>query len=483
MPLFESFLGPSYASRSRTVSDDKSLNVFSELVESGTGKSKYCLYGRPGNALFSDMQAGPGQGMLEVQDRCFAVAGGFLYEVNSIGAWSKIGSVGTLAPVSMAANATQVIITSITGGGWLLPLANVAGYGQITSPGFPINCDSVTYQDTYFIATQAETQNFFISAPDDGTSWDPLDFAAKEGNPDFIAAVMMVRRQLWVFGTESSEIWWDSGQANFPFQPIQGALVEVGLEAVRSPAIVGNGLFWLGKNNRGHAVAFAEQNFAPIRVSNHAIESAWSQYTVTSDAIGYGYEENGHTFYVLSFPTANATWVLDTRTGFWHEWDWWSIAGAISQAALARFHCFCFGQHLVLDYQIGNVWTQSLNIYQDAQQVDGSGTIIRRLRRSPHIDQAKHRQRHVRFELDMEVGVVPQGGNPLYSLRYSDDGGFTWSNELIRGIGKLGKYKNQVVWRQLGSSRDRIYEVYTDSNCSLAWAACYLEIAQSTEQQ
>ncbi len=425
--------------------------------------------------------------MLEIQGRCFAVAGGRLYEVNEHGDTSNIGSVGTVDTVSMAANANQLVITSRVGGGWILPLDNPAGYAQITAPGFPVGCDSITYQDTYFIAAHPETQEFGISSPNNGFEWDPLDFASKEGYPDFVAGVQMVRRQLWVYGTETSEIWWNSGQANFPFQPIQGALTQVGLAAVRSPAIVGNGLFWLGKNSRGTAVAFAEQNFVPIRVSNHAIEAAWSSYPTVSDAVGYGYEENGHTFYVISFPSANkglgATWVLDTHIGFWHEWDWWSLATGTSQAALARFHCFCFEKHLTLDWKDGKVWEQSLDTYTDPDYGDTTTTgVIRRVRRSPHVDKSKTRVRHRRMQMDIEAGTCPVDTFPVYSLRFSDDGGFTWSNELIRHIGGAGQYAYQLIWRQLGSSRDRVYEVVSTEPINHAWAACYLETVASTEQ-
>lgn len=481
MPVWPEFTGPSYESRSRTVAGDATFNLFTEAVESGTGKAKYCLYGRPGSTQFADTAAaGGGQGILEVQGRAFAVANGRLYEVFSDATVNDIGTVGTTDTVSMAANSTQLIVVSAAGGGWILPLNDSAAYAQITSAGFPVGSDSVTYQDTYFIATRNGTQEFFISAPGDGTSWDPLDFASKEGNPDFVLAVQMVRRQLWVLGTDTSEIWWNSGQPNFPFQPIQGALVQTGAAAIRTPTIVGNGMFWLGKNSRGKAVAFAEQNFVPIRVSNHAVENEWNGYSTISDAIGYGLELNGHTFNVISFPTAGKTWVLDTKSGFWHQWDWWNTDLGAGEAALARFHCFCFDQHLVLDWKLGNVHTQSLDAYTD------SGGVIRRMRRSPHVDQAKHRDRHVRFEMDMEVGTVPVEGNgsdPVYSLRFSDDGGFTWSNELIRYIGKTGKYANQVVWRQLGSSRDRVYELVSTEPIPHAWAAAYLEIAPSTERQ
>ncbi len=444
------------------------------------------MYGRPGNSLFSngDLPAGAGQGIIALNGHTFFAQGGRLYEVFSDHTWVDIGSVGTTGPVSMAANSTQIIITSSTGGGWLFTPTDVGAYGPITAAGFPQNCDSVTFIDGYFVAAENGTQKFFISGIEDGLTWDPLDFAEKEANPDFMVANIMVRRQLWVMGSDTSEVWWNSGQANFPFQPIQGALLQYGCGAVRTPTIVGNNLFWLGRNSRGKAIAFTEQNFGPIRVSNHAIESAWESYATTSDAIGYGVEFNGHNFFVISFPTADVAWALDTKLGFWYKWDWWDVTTGVGHAVLARFHAFCFDKHLVLNGQYGGIYEQSMDTYTDPDWGDSTVTgVIRRLRRSPHVDKDKHRDRHVRLELDMETGTVPVDTNPVYSLRYSDDGGFTWGNEMIRPIGQTGKYGAQVVWRQLGSARDRVYEVVCTEAIPTAWAACYLETAPSTERQ
>jgi hypothetical protein len=49
--------------------------------------------------------------------------------------------------------------------------------------------------------------------------------------------------------------------------------------------------------------------------------------------------------------------------------------------------------------------------------------------------------------------------NPKAMLRWSSDGGSTWSHEYWIPIGQQGKYKNRAIWRRLGTARDRIYEV------------------------
>jgi hypothetical protein len=44
-------------------------------------------------------------------------------------------------------------------------------------------------------------------------------------------------------------------------------------------------------------------------------------------------------------------------------------------------------------------------------------------------------------------------------LRWSNDGGSTWSNEHWVSVGQQGKYKNRAIWRRLGQARDRVFEV------------------------
>ena len=56
--------------------------------------------------------------------------------------------------------------------------------------------------------------------------------------------------------------------------------------------------------------------------------------------------------------------------------------------------------------------------------------------------------------------VYPHG--PQVMLRWSDDGGHTWSNEHWASMGKRGEYGTRVIWRRLGMTdklRDRVYEV------------------------
>jgi hypothetical protein len=197
----------------------------------------------------------------------------------------------------------------------------------------------------------------------DGTSVDPLDFASAEGAPDQLISVNVDHREAWLFGTGTIEVWYNAGTADFPLQRIQGAFNELGCAAVYSVAKLDNTLFWLGSDARGSGVVYRAVGYRGERISTHAVEFAIQNYSVISDAVAYSYQQEGHKFYVLTFPTAGATWVFDTSTGAWHE-----------RASLINGH---FGRHrsncqmnfnneiIVGDYENGNIYAFDLDVYAD----------------------------------------------------------------------------------------------------------------------
>ena len=102
--------------------------------------------------------------------------------------------------------------------------------------------------------------------------------------------------------------------------------------------------------------------------------------------------------------------------------------------------------------------------------VTDNGKAIRRLRRAPHIVTDLQRQYFEELQIQFQPGVGLNGNptplnegvvgsDPQAMLRWSNDGGSTWSNEHWVTIGKIGKYKNRAIWRRLGWSRDKVFEV------------------------
>jgi hypothetical protein len=233
---------------------------------------------------------------------------------------------------------------------------------------------------------------------------------------------------------------------------------------------------WLGGASfSGHGIVYQTNGLIPQRVSNHALEfKIQNVYGNISDAVAFYYQDSGHGFYVLSFPSAKATWVYDITTGQWHERGYWNPNTVQYESVLGRFHAFTVNKHFVGDYRNGNIYEQSLNYYTD------NGAPIRRLRSSPHSTENMLWTRYTQLLLDMAVGDGPQGLNPEMIMRWSDNGGRTWSNEKWASAGLPGAYNTRVIWRRLGRSRDRVFEVSSTAAISHQWVAAYVGVEGGT---
>jgi hypothetical protein len=221
-----------------------------------------------------------------------------------------------------------------------------------------------------------------------------------------------------------------------------------------------NGLFWLGRDRRGQGIIYRANGYTGVRISTHAVEWQIQQYSDLTDAIGYTYQQDGHSFYVLIFPNANTTWVYDAATQVWHE-----RAGFIDgEFTRHRSNCQMAFNNLVVvgDYQNGNIYAFDLDDFSDN---GGIQKWLRSWRALPTGTNTLKRTTQHTLQLDCESGVglnLGQGSEPQVMLRFSDDGGHTWSNEHWRSMGKIGEYYKRVIWRRLGMTvklRDRVYEL------------------------
>jgi hypothetical protein len=359
--------------------------------------------------------------------------------------------------VSIADNGTQIFFACNPNGYIYNEVTDV--FAKITDPDFT-GAGTVTYLDGYFVYNEPNSQKIWITQLLDGTSVDPLDFASAEGSPDGVVALNSIHRELWVFGTDTTEVWYDSGATDFPLIPIQGAFNETGCIAPYSVAKLDNSLFWLGNDPRGFGVIYRSNGYAAQRVSTHAIEYAIQGYTDISDAVAYTYQQEGHAFYVISFPTGNATWVYDVATGAWHERAYLTNG----EFTRHRSNCQCNFQSttLVGDYQNGNIYKFDLDVYADN---GATQKWLRSWRALPSGQNNLKRTAQHSLQLESESGVgivVGQGNDPQAMLRWSDDGGHTWSNEHWKSMGAIGQYGYRTIWRRLGMTqklRDRVYEV------------------------
>ena len=451
------FVGQAYTARSLNVDAQRCFNLYPEVDP--TGKNVVALYGTPGLLRLATCAAAQ-------QVRGLKTSGAYLYAVSGNQAsrfdvnWTEtvLGTIGTTSgPVSMETNGTQLMI--VDGASGYIVTESSGAFAQIVDVDFPAGTDLVGFLDGFFLVNSNGTQKFYISASYDGTSWAALDFSSVEGSPDNIISFIVDHREAWFFGSQSTEVFTNTGNATFPIQRIQGAFIEQGCVALFSVAKMDNSIFWLGRDERGDGVVWKANGYVPQRVSTHAIETAIRSYSTKSDAIAYTYQADGHNFYVLTFPSAGKTWVYDASPGTgWHERGYRNPASGNYSRHRSNCHAFFNGKNVVGDFQNGKLYELSPTTYTD------DGDAIVSLRACQHISDKDENVEMVyhRLEVLVEAGVGLQSGQgsaPLMLMRHSKDGGHTWSSQLTSSMGAVGKYQQRAKWERCGGGRDKVFEV------------------------
>jgi len=348
--------------------------------------------------------------------------------------------------------------------------------------------------DNYFVYNDPNTQKWAASNVLSSITYG-LSYASKFTGPDNLVSLVCDHGQVYLLGEKTSEVWADTGTFPFAFQRIPGSSSEHGISAPFSVSRVGNSFAYLAKNNRGQAEIVMMNGYFPQRISTHAVENTLVDQYI-NDAVAYTYQLEGHEVYVISFPTLDLTWAYDFTTQMWHKWLWVDSNNVYHRH---RSNCSAFFQGVVL---VGD-WQNGLIYQLDPTNYTDNGSLIRRLRRAPHLVTDLQRQYFAEMQIQFQPGVglsgkpsqalIPNatyyqspliintsltvdpgkiivvspstsqatntGVDPQAMLRWSSNGGSTWSNEHWTSIGKIGRYNNRAIWRRLGWSRDRIFEV------------------------
>ena len=391
-------LGGSYVARSINAADNRMVNLFAEAIPEGSGgKEAGFLLRCPGLRLLATVGDGPIRGLWVTNGVAYVVSGSEFYSLTTNYTATLIGSVTGTGPVSMADNGTQLFIACNPVS--YIYNTSTAVFGQITDADFS-GAGSVGYLDGYFVFNEPDSQKFWVTSLLDGTSIDPLDFASAEGYPDNVIALIVDHREIFLFGNNSVEVWYDAGTPDFPLARIQGAFMEVGCAAAYSVAKLDNSVFWLGSDARGRGIVYRANGYTPARISTNAVEYAIQSYGNITDAIAYTYQQDGHPFYVLIFPSAEATWVYDVSTQLWHE------RAGFENGDFTRHRSNCqmaFNSEVVVgDYADGRLYAFDLDVYADDDQIQ---KWLRSWRALATGQNNLKRTAHHSLQLDAETGI------------------------------------------------------------------------------
>ena len=475
-------LGGAYQARGTIANYQRCVNYFPERNPQDS-PTPVTHYQRPGLVpVASPGSPAAGRGIFRASNgNGYCVIGTGVYAIGPNWTLTLLGNMleNTGNPCYWTDNGIQSLLVDGSSHGYTVTLATNAFATVVDGTGTFVGADRVDYIDTFILFNVPGT-NRFGSTLSNELVFDALYVAGKTDYPDPLAGLVVNRHELLLVGQLKSEVWYDAGNAGFPFAELPGAYHEHGTVSKYSIASQDISVYFLGQDLQGQGIVFRVRGYECTRISNHALEyqlrQAMAAGATLSDAIGYTYQQDGHTFYVLTLPSADQTWVFDEASGEWHQRAWTDpTTGALHRDRLLGA-ALVNGQNVGIDWENGTIYRLDLNTYTD--EVNGSVGPVTCIRGFPHIlagqlnfglpglergvDSDGHQLGYKSFLLDLECGTAPvdSSGNPaMVGLRWSNDRGKTWSRAVMQTAGGPGQFLTRPLWRNLGSAQDMIFEI------------------------
>ncbi len=361
---------------------------------------------------------------------------------------------GQVAVIATGSNLYQVDLTS-----WVL--------SEITADGFN-GCQYIDFLDGYFVFATPNTGRFAWFGLYD-TEFKALNYATAEGDPDKLVRLIVVGRELWAFGEHSTEVYYNTGDKNLPFRRMGGAFMTVGCEAPRTVAKLGGSLVFIAKTEAGGRQVCITQGYQPKRISTHALEQVLENADV-AQATAFSYQQLGHGFYVLNLPDMDKTFVFDSLTGLWHERAWRDGDGNLHRYR-GEHHAYDGTDNLLGDWENGKVYALKNDVFTD------DGKPVYRERVIPFFPSEKKNISYARLELEMAVNSATD--KQTINMSWSDDYAKSWHKDMSQKLGVKDDDVKRVVWRRLGTGRQRTFRFSTLANCRCALIDCIVQIAGS----
>jgi hypothetical protein len=358
---------------------------------------------------------------------------------------------------------------------------------KITDPDFPLSVFDVAYKDTYFIWLDSDTDRFYIS---DSNSIDPtdcvnaLDFGTVESNPDPIKGVIGVGNEIAIFGSETIEFYYNSGNVDFPFERNSGATQEVGLLDLDSLNKINNQIYFLGSNQSGYGIIYRLNGYTPERISTSAIEDA-IKGLIGEKIVSYTYKTSGGYFYVISFSESRVSYQYNITNGLWSEL-YNSLDDGNKSYVTVNNHVFAYNKNIFVDKVVNTFAICELSeesykfLYFENNQFYNIN--IDRMATLRHITGENKNIQINYFEMDVQKGVGNvDDPDPEIRLYISRDGGMTYGNPISMKMGASGSYKQRVRADMLGMGRDFVFKLESDSPVQQEWFTAYIDYEVMSE--
>jgi hypothetical protein len=485
-----------YQARSLTANAQRSFNLYLEKNPPESDPPvPFTMYPRPGLKLLAKCPTfGIGRNVYcDTQGNLYSVAGQTVYYVDP--SFNQT-AIGLIAPgtsiISMTDNGTTILLVDGTGSGYTIDIQSKS-FATINDVAF-YGGNWVNYIRTVFAINRPGTRQFYISGSN-AVTWDALDFGVKTSSADPLVAAAALNDQLWLLGTKKGEVWYFSGNVNFPFQQLPNVVIEHGVAATYSIGQSDKFLFWLTADKDGKPwIAQGAADYSVLKISTFAIDNEIRSYARWNDAVGYCYQVMGHAFYQIDFPSADKSWVYDLSNGQWNQYSSIDING--NHHRLNGFlSAYAYNTNVMIDWKTGDLYS-----FDPETFTDNTFPIVC-IRGFPHLGGNGNEISYPGFMADMDVGQVPNmlldddgtvrtnpwslgfssafgpfldQGTPTVTMRFSITRGNSFGEKRARSLGATGEFGKILKWDSCGIARDGVFEIEFAVPCKTALNGAFL---------
>ena len=358
----------------------------------------------------------------------------------------QVSAINIVTPGSGYSNNPTIVISDSTGSG-------ATGAVYVTQSSVPSLIQDIECQDEFGLVLQQNSQVWFASNISDLTTYPILSFASTTGNQNYNTAIISLHRELYILGTQTTEVWDNAGQANFTFARNQNTFIEWACAARSSVARANNTIYFLAQSQTGGRVVMQMAGYTPQKISNSAIDYQLSTYSTVSDAFAFTYQQEGHEFYVLTLPTAGVTFVYDISTQAWHQRQ--SLSGGNQIQWFPSSYTFNYNKCLVGDTNTGNIY------YLDMTNYTENGNAITRTIQTHPFYQAGSWIYTDKLQIDFDTS--PGASLSNWNLFVSRDGGYTYGSAKPASPQQDANGMWRVYWLRLGQAHSNTFKITTNA--------------------
>lgn len=467
------------------VSAERTVNMYE--TRSRFGKTETYLHPTPGKLQIDTFSEGnTGRASFTYRDFVYFVVGDTIYRMDATFVPNVIALnffTTLVGHVGIAANEFQVMF--VDGVKAFLWDTNTST-GIDNTPNLPVGftpLDIVYMDGSFLLISNALTfQNrFYVSALNQGMTWPILDFALINSRPTILNGVALLKRRIFFFGQNKSELWFDAGDADFRFRRDNNLLLEHGVKAIDTISEGFDMLFYLSGDSDGvGSIMMVKSGITPVPISTREMDEQIQNFTDPANATGFVYKINGMVFYQISFthPDDDSTFVFNATQSTQDDLQWHELETLTEDRDIAQSHSFFQNKHFITSYLDNNLYEVSPAYLSNAGEKIKRTRILR-----PFSSPTYERVKYHRVQIDMLKGVglintkplssylphetIPMGASdvdPKVFFSLSEDGGATYISFGQESFGKAGDRLIRIIWRTEGAHRDAIFkfEIFND---------------------